>query len=66
MEEFWLTVQQAADLSGYHPNHIRRLVRSGEIQARKWGQSWQVSRQSLKAYLEVAAQSDDKRRGPHK
>jgi excisionase family DNA binding protein len=64
MLENWLTTQQAADLSGYHPNHIRRLVRSGEIQARKWGQSWQVSKQSLLAYLEAANQSGDQRRGP--
>lgn len=64
MEELWLTVQQAADLSGYHPNHIRRLVRAGEIQARKWGQAWQVSKQSLNIYLKIAAQSNDKRRGP--
>ena len=64
MLEEWLTTEQAAELSGYHPNHIRRLVRSGEVEARKWGQAWQISRQSLLVYLEAANQSDDQRRGP--
>ena len=26
-----LTVQQAADLLGYHPDHVRRLLRKGAI-----------------------------------
>ena len=64
MSEDWLTTQQAAELSGYHSNHLRRLLRSGEIEGRKWGQSWQISRNSLNNYLKKAEQDDDKRRGP--
>ena len=47
----WLTVNQAAKLSGYHPDHIRRLVRRGEIDARKFGPVWAVHLESLIAYL---------------
>ncbi len=47
----WLTVNQAAELSGYHPDHIRRLIRRGEIGAHKFGPVWAVDRDSLNAYL---------------
>ena len=64
MAEEWLTVEQAAELSRYHPNHIRRLLRSREISGRKWGQTWQVDRDSLVTYLKAAEEIDDKRWGP--
>jgi len=64
MAEEWLTTEQAAELSGYHPDHIRRLIRGGDLQARKFGPVWQVNRQALSDYLEAAKESGDKRRGP--
>jgi len=30
MPEEWLKTTEAAEISGYHPNHIRRLIRAGE------------------------------------
>jgi len=65
MEEEWITTQDAVALSGYHPDHLRRLIRSENIQARKFGIVWQVNRQSLIKYLKEAQDSTDKRRGPH-
>lgn len=64
MPEEWLTTQEASEWSGYHPDHVRRLIRAREIKARKFGPVWQVNRQSLNAYLDVAGKSGDKRRGP--
>ena len=60
----WISVSDAADLSGYHPEHIRRLIREGKIDARKFGPLWQVSYSSLMDYQELAENSDDRRRGP--
>ena len=60
----WLTTEQAAELSGYHPDHLRRLIRAGEIRAKKLSFLWLVHRQSLLDYMAQAEQSDDKRRGP--
>ena len=48
----WLTVKEAADMSGYHPEHIRRLVREGKIEARKIVTVWLVNRSSLQNYLD--------------
>lgn len=64
MVEDWITTQEAANLSGYHPNYLRKLIRAGEIHGRKWGQAWQISRASLLAYLETAKRLEDKRWGP--
>ncbi len=64
MSEEWLTTQQAADLSGYHMVYVRNLVRDGQIEGRKWGQAWQVSKTSLLTYMEAAKISKDNRRGP--
>jgi excisionase family DNA binding protein len=60
----WLTVQDAAKLSGYRADHLRELIRSGKIGARKFGPIWAVNRQSLLSYMNEALKSDDKRHGP--
>ncbi|MBK9050862.1 MAG: helix-turn-helix domain-containing protein [Chloroflexi bacterium] len=64
MAEEWITSKEAVELSGYHPDHLRRLIRAGEINGRKFGIVWQISRESLLAYLKQAEESTDKRRGP--
>lgn len=60
----WLTVQEAAKLSGYHAEHLRLLVRQGKLSAHKFGPLWAISKFSLLAYLEIAQKSDDGRQGP--
>jgi excisionase family DNA binding protein len=62
----WLTTKDAADLSGYHPERLRELVREGKIQGQKFGIVWQVNRASLLAYLRAARTSEDKRHGPRR
>jgi excisionase family DNA binding protein len=60
----WLSVDEASKLSGYHPEYIRRLIRSGEIVARKFSIVWQVSKESLETYIQEASQKSDKRFTP--
>jgi len=64
MEE-WLTTYEAARLANYDPDYIRKLVRAKKIKARKWGQAWQVHRDSLLEYVEKAEEKGRKR-GPKK
>lgn len=66
MPDDWITTIKAAELSGYHPERIRELIRDGKIEARKFGTIWQVSQTSLVAYLKVAEKSEDRRWGPKK
>ena len=64
MSNKWLSVDEAAKLSGYHPEYIRRLIREGEIEAKKFSIVWQVKRTSLIEYIEDAKGKDDKRFNP--
>ena len=57
----WLTVNEAAKLSGYNPEHITRLIREKRIEAKKFSIVWQVNRKSLLAYLKKAQAMGEKR-----
>jgi Helix-turn-helix domain len=61
MADDWITTREAVKLSGYHLDHIRRLVRGGEVKARKIVIVWLVSRSSLMAYLRKQEQRGEKR-----
>lgn len=63
MSDEWLTVKEAAEISGYHPMYIRALIRNEKIKAQKFATVWQVSRASLKEYLKNAEKQGEKR-GP--
>jgi excisionase family DNA binding protein len=36
------TVQEAAEKLGYHPDHLRRLLRAGRVEGERIGQVWLV------------------------
>jgi len=59
----WITVSQAAQLTGYNEEHITRLCRQGKIKARKYSIVWQVDRDSLSGYIAKVEKLGDKR-GP--
>ncbi|MFZ5915540.1 MAG: helix-turn-helix domain-containing protein [Chloroflexota bacterium] len=43
-----LTVRQAAEVLGYHPDHVRRLLRAGIIKAEKaGGLVWLIDRAEI-------------------
>ena len=55
MAQDWITTREAAELAKYHPEHIRKLIKSGKVKARKFGQVWQVDQASLLAYARTVA-----------
>ena len=59
----WITTSQACELSGYHPDYVRKLLQTGKINGQKWGFAWMVDRTSLLAYLAQAGTKGE-RRGP--
>jgi len=62
-----LTVNEAAKLSGYNPEHVTRLIREGKVKARKFSIVWMVSRESLLAYMaKVQAMGEKRGRKPEK
>jgi hypothetical protein len=63
-DDEWLTIQQASQLSGYHAEYLRIIVRAGKLDAHKFGPVWAISKNSLLLYLQSAEKSDDRRHGP--
>lgn len=51
MDAEWITTAEACQISGYSLQYLRRLLRDGTIQGRKWGREWMVGRDSLLAYM---------------
>lgn len=50
MEGFY-TVQELADLLGVHNLTIRRWLKEGKIEGKKFGRSWRISKNELKKIL---------------
>lgn len=48
----WVSVREAVELSGYHPEYLRHLVRTGRIAGERKGPMYWIDRDSLQAYLD--------------
>ena len=48
----WVTTIEAAELTGYHAVHIRRLVKDGYVRGRKFGRDWMLDKESVLAYAQ--------------
>jgi excisionase family DNA binding protein len=46
----WITTKEAAELTGYSMQYVRRLMRQGRVVAKKWFRDWVISKQSLVEY----------------
>lgn len=60
-----MSLQDAAQYSGYNIQYLRRLVRGGTIFGRKVGQVWLIEVSSLDLYLKSVKDAVDRRFGPH-
>jgi hypothetical protein len=60
----WITTEEAADLSGYDAQHVRRLARLGRIGTVKKGHDWWVDHDVFRAYLEAMNTLGNKRHDP--
>ncbi len=62
----WISTSEAAELSGYHPEYIRRLIRQGKITVSRTGIMFWIDRASFMEYLRKSkeASKKDKRHGP--
>lgn len=50
MPEF-ITTAETAELLGYTPQHVRRLVREGVLDGTKIGRDWVINRASVGRFL---------------
>ena len=61
-----ISVQAAAEFSGYSLQYLRRLLRCGKLSGFKIGQVWLIDKDTYDAYLEKASLAKDQRFGPKK
>ncbi len=47
----YVTADEAAEISGYDVQHVRRLMRAQKIKGRKAGLVWLIERESMHEYL---------------
>ena len=59
-----ITVQAAAEVTGYNIQYLRRMLRSGALKGIKIGQIWLIVMESLLTYLERVETTSDRRFGP--
>ena len=59
-----VTVNTAAEVTGYNIQYLRRLLRSGTLEGIKIGQIWLIEMQSLEMYLQHTESTSDRRCGP--
>ena len=62
----FITVQAAAEISGYNAQYLRRLLRTGKLENIKIGQVWLIKIGSLESYLQQNGLVKDHRWGPKK
>jgi excisionase family DNA binding protein len=60
----YITVQAAADVTGYTIQYLRRMLRSGALKGIKIGYMWLIDMESLGKYLEHVEQTSDRCFGP--
>jgi len=47
----FISLRQASEISGYHPDYLSYLIRKGKIEGRKIGRDWFTTEESVKSYL---------------
>jgi excisionase family DNA binding protein len=47
----WISVQEAADYTGYTTRHIRYLLANGLVKGRKFGRDWFTTKEAIDKYL---------------
>jgi excisionase family DNA binding protein len=46
-----ISLKEAAEITGYHPDYLSQLIRKGKLNAERFGRSWVTSREDVNAYL---------------
>lgn len=61
----YITTKEAAENLGYHIEHIRRMLREGDLRGKKIGYMWFVQQESIEVYRKKTngLGKFDKRRG---
>ena len=62
VEELEVTTRRAAAILGFHPEHVRRLIRTGRLRARRVGGDFRVRVNDLWPLLDIRHREPGRRR----
>ena len=54
----YVETKEAAEILGYHVNHVRRMVKAGYLVGLKAGHSLLISKKSIKDFVDKSAKAD--------
>ena len=52
LDKSFFTIYQVAELMQVHHNTVRRMIKSGELPAKKFGREWRIRVETLQKYTE--------------
>lgn len=58
MEKDFFTIYETADILSLHHNTIRRMIKTGELPAKKYGKTWRISRTDLEILVDPNNRKD--------
>lgn len=61
VETYFITLSEAAKISGYTPEHLNLLCRKGVLRAKKFGRNWETTQGWLNEFLFVAKSGSGKK-----
>jgi excisionase family DNA binding protein len=64
--EGWVTISQAAEITGYHVKYLRRLAGQGRIEGHKVNRGWLLNVSSLLAYKAQMDRLGDQKHNPQR
>ncbi len=50
LDRDFFTVYEVADLLGFHWQTVRKMIKSGELPAKKYGREWRIRKADLEAF----------------
>jgi excisionase family DNA binding protein len=59
-----VSVNKAAELTGYSVTYIRKLARDGQIKAAQWGRAWMIDKVDLLAFKEKMESMGSEKHNP--
>jgi excisionase family DNA binding protein len=63
----WVSVKEAAELSGYDVQHVQRLLRQRKVNAeKKGGREWWIDKSGLQTYVQAMKSLGSEKHNPHR
>jgi len=47
----YISLKQARQIFGYHPDYLSQLIRKGKLKAKRIGRDWFITEKAIKSYL---------------